>query len=84
MFLDLDGFKPINDTLGHDVGDKLLVALARRLEDGLRGSDTPARFGGDEFIVLCEDVADEQHVISDRRAPPASDRASRSRSTSTS
>ena len=63
MFLDLDGFKPINDTLGHDVGDKLLVALARRLEDGLRGSDTPARFGGDEFVVLCEDVADEQHVI---------------------
>jgi diguanylate cyclase (GGDEF)-like protein len=64
MFLDLDGFKPINDTLGHDVGDKLLVALARRIEDGLRGSDTSARFGGDEFVVLCEDVADEQHVIS--------------------
>ena len=63
MFLDLDGFKPINDTLGHDVGDRLLVALARRLEDGLRGSDTPARFGGDEFVVLCEDVADEQHVV---------------------
>jgi diguanylate cyclase (GGDEF)-like protein len=64
MFLDLDGFKPINDSLGHDVGDQLLVALARRLEEGLRGSDTPARFGGDEFVVLCEDVADEQHVIS--------------------
>jgi diguanylate cyclase (GGDEF)-like protein len=63
MFMDLDGFKPINDRLGHDVGDKLLTALARRLEDGLRGSDTPARFGGDEFVVLCEDVADEQHVI---------------------
>jgi diguanylate cyclase (GGDEF)-like protein len=63
MFLDLDGFKPVNDAHGHDVGDKLLVALARRLEDGLRGSDTPARFGGDEFVVLCEDVADEQHVI---------------------
>jgi diguanylate cyclase (GGDEF)-like protein len=63
MFMDLDGFKPINDRLGHEVGDKLLVALARRLEEGLRGSDTPARFGGDEFVVLCEDVADEQHVI---------------------
>ena len=63
MFLDLDGFKPINDNLGHDIGDKLLVALARRLDDGLRGSDTSARFGGDEFVVLCEDVADEQHVI---------------------
>jgi diguanylate cyclase (GGDEF)-like protein len=63
MFLDLDRFKPINDTLGHAVGDKLLIALAQRLEDGLRGSDTPARFGGDEFVVLCEDVADEQHVV---------------------
>jgi diguanylate cyclase (GGDEF)-like protein len=63
MFLDLDGFKPINDALGHEVGDRLLTALAKRLEDGLRGSDTPARFGGDEFVVLCEDVADEQHVI---------------------
>ncbi len=63
MFLDLDGFKPINDSLGHDIGDKLLVALAGRLDDGLRGCDTAARFGGDEFVVLCEDVADEQHVI---------------------
>jgi diguanylate cyclase (GGDEF)-like protein len=63
MFLDLDGFKPINDSLGHDVGDKLLVALAARLKDALRGSDTAARIGGDEFVVLCEDVADEQHVI---------------------
>ncbi len=63
MFLDLDRFKPINDTLGHAVGDKMLIALARRLEEALRGSDTPARFGGDEFVVLCEDVADEQHVI---------------------
>jgi diguanylate cyclase (GGDEF)-like protein len=63
MFLDLDGFKPINDSLGHDVGDKLLVALASRLKDALRGSDTAARIGGDEFVVLCEDVADEQHVI---------------------
>ena len=64
MFLDLDGFKPINDTYGHDVGDRLLVALAGRLQDGLRGSDTAARFGGDEFMVLCEDVAGLQDVIS--------------------
>jgi diguanylate cyclase (GGDEF)-like protein len=64
MFIDLDGFKPINDGLGHDVGDQLLKALGRRLEEGLRASDTAARFGGDEFMVLCEDVADEQHVIS--------------------
>ena len=64
MFIDLDGFKPINDGLGHDVGDLLLKALGRRLQEGLRASDTAARFGGDEFMVLCEDVADEQHVIS--------------------
>jgi diguanylate cyclase (GGDEF)-like protein len=64
MFLDLDGFKPINDTYGHEVGDRLLVALAGRLQDGLRGSDTAARFGGDEFMVLCEDVAGLQDVIS--------------------
>jgi diguanylate cyclase (GGDEF)-like protein len=64
MFIDLDGFKPINDGLGHDVGDLLLRALGRRLQEGLRASDTAARFGGDEFMVLCEDVADEQHVIS--------------------
>jgi diguanylate cyclase (GGDEF)-like protein len=63
MFLDLDGFKPVNDTHGHEVGDKLLVALAGRLQDGLRGSDTAARFGGDEFMILCEDVSGEQDVV---------------------
>src|SRR4051794_3756521 len=63
MFIDLDGFKPINDTYGHEVGDRLLIALASRLQDGLRGSDTAARFGGDEFMVLCEDVAGQQDVI---------------------
>jgi diguanylate cyclase len=63
MFCDLDDFKPINDTYGHDVGDRLLVALGGRLQDGLRASDTAARFGGDEFMVLCEDVADEQDVV---------------------
>jgi diguanylate cyclase len=64
MFLDLDAFKPINDRYGHDVGDRLLVALAGRLGDGLRASDTAARFGGDEFMILCEDVAGLQDVIS--------------------
>jgi diguanylate cyclase len=63
MFLDLDDFKPINDTHGHDAGDRLLVALAGRLQEGLRASDTAARFGGDEFMILCEDVADEQDVV---------------------
>ncbi len=63
MLLGLDGFEAITAAHGHDVGDKLMVALAGRLADGLRGSDTPARFGGEAFVVLCEDVADEQHVI---------------------
>jgi diguanylate cyclase (GGDEF)-like protein len=64
MFVDLDGFKPINDTYGHEIGDQLLVALAGRLHDGLRASDTAARFGGDEFMILCEDVTGLQDVIS--------------------
>jgi len=63
MFLDLDSFKPINDTYGHAAGDRVLVELARRLEGGLRGSDTAARFGGDEFMILCEDVAEQQDVV---------------------
>ncbi len=55
-YLDLDVFKPINDTHGHHVGDKLLVEIARRLKDGVRSGDTVARLGGDEFALLLVDL----------------------------
>ncbi|MGH2687235.1 MAG: putative bifunctional diguanylate cyclase/phosphodiesterase, partial [Actinomycetota bacterium] len=63
IFLDLDRFKLVNDSLGHDAGDRLLVAVAARIRSALRDSTTLARFGGDEFVALCEDLERDEHAI---------------------
>jgi diguanylate cyclase (GGDEF)-like protein len=68
MYIDLDGFKQVNDTLGHQVGDALLVAAADRLRACVRTSDTLARLGGDEFAALSERMADpaDVHIVANR------------------
>jgi diguanylate cyclase (GGDEF)-like protein len=63
MFIDLDKFKPVNDLLGHDVGDWLLKKVAQRIQECLRESDTVARIGGDEFIVLLPSIETDQDAF---------------------
>lgn len=66
LFLDMDRFKTLNDTLGHEYGDRMLVEVARRMQACVRESDTVARLGGDEFVVLLEDV-DEQSAVASQK-----------------
>ncbi len=62
MFVDLDNFKSINDSYGHDVGDDVLQTIAARLKENIRGDDTVSRHGGDEFLYLLMEVGDERDI----------------------
>lgn len=68
LYLDIDRFKLVNDSLGHSVGDSLLVAFAGRIKESLREIDTLARFGGDEFVILLEDIENSEYAgrVADR------------------
>jgi diguanylate cyclase (GGDEF)-like protein len=63
-YLDLDGFKQVNDSHGHDAGDALLVEISRRLQASLRSNDTAGRLGGDEFVIVLTLLSDEAEVQS--------------------
>jgi diguanylate cyclase (GGDEF)-like protein/PAS domain S-box-containing protein len=63
LFIDLDRFKAVNDNLGHEVGDQLLIGIADRLAEMMRDSDTVARLGGDEFVILAEDIENDGEAL---------------------
>jgi diguanylate cyclase (GGDEF)-like protein/PAS domain S-box-containing protein len=63
IFLDMDRFKVLNDSLGHPAGDKILIAISQRLKESLRPGDTVARLGGDEFAILLEDLKDKEEAL---------------------